>query len=237
MVPMWSRAWRFANVYAYAAIDVTLTILWFAAFIAVAEWNLEGIREGQKHNTDNSAGAGTCVDFGYGSASKCNTSKASAVFDGVVWLLFCLTSAISVREVVHHRRTGVASGVVSMRHGKVETLSTVEDATKDPWSTNTDELDPDHPATDPFSDVSATDERRLYGQILQDDPDGRSFRDTATQDGLHPGRPASLGSQLSVAPAAYDPTLAPSALSPGAFVQSPGGRVDFPQGHYHEGFR
>jgi len=237
MVPMWTRAWRFANVYAYASIDITYAILWFAAFIAVAEWNSEGIRKGEKDDKNNTKGSGTCATFAYGSVNKCATSKASVGFGVIVWLLFCLTSAISIHGVMQYRRTGVMPNGSSRGHGKVEQLNVMEDTSKDPWSTNTDELNPDHPSPDPFADVSATDERRLYGQIAQDDPDGRSLRDTATQDGIHPGRPASLGSQLSVAPPMYDPTLAPSALSPDAFIQSPGGRVDFPQGHYHEGFR
>ena len=36
MVPMWTRALRFANAYAYAILDVLFAIFWFAAFCALA---------------------------------------------------------------------------------------------------------------------------------------------------------------------------------------------------------
>ena len=84
MVPMWSRAARFANAYAFLAVDALYTVLWFAAFIAVALWNSSGIKEGaaEKKIPDDER---NCTTFKWGSESKCNVSKAS-VGVGVVIL-------------------------------------------------------------------------------------------------------------------------------------------------------
>lgn len=76
MVPMWSRAQRFANAYAFLAVDALYTILWFAAFIAVAMWNSKGIKDGaaEKKIADDDR---NCTTFKYGSESKCTVSKAA----------------------------------------------------------------------------------------------------------------------------------------------------------------
>tara|TARA_R110002003_G_scaffold48_47_gene4300 strand:- start:800 stop:1087 length:288 start_codon:yes stop_codon:yes gene_type:complete len=81
---MWSRAARFANAYAFLAVDALYTVLWFAAFIAVALWNSSGIKQGAKERNipDNER---NCTTFKWGSESKCNVSKAS-VGVGVVIL-------------------------------------------------------------------------------------------------------------------------------------------------------
>jgi len=258
MVPLWTRARRLANVYIYAVIDLTFTLLWFAAFVAVAAWNDQGIRKGDKDDTSGTTRTGTCADFGYGSASKCETSKASVGFGVIIFLLFGLTSAISIRGVMEYRRTGIMPNGRSKIHGRAESLNTAEDPNKDPWSTNTDELEAHRPSSDPFSDP-AVGSLQAYGQLppedrseqshglLQHDQDGAEamltpYNTTATHDGVHPGRQVSFGSsdasELSVAPPpAYDPGVdAPSALSPTPFVQSPGGRVEFPHGRYSEAF-
>lgn len=84
MVPMWSRASRFANAYAFLAVDAVYMILWFAAFVAVAIWNSHGIKQGAKEKkvADDDR---SCATFAYGSESKCTVSKA-AVGMGVLIL-------------------------------------------------------------------------------------------------------------------------------------------------------
>lgn len=84
MTPMWSRAQRFANAYAFLAVDALYTIFWFAAFIAVAMWNSSGIIDGAKERKipDDQR---NCTTFKWGSESKCKVSK-SAVGIGVVIL-------------------------------------------------------------------------------------------------------------------------------------------------------
>jgi hypothetical protein len=267
---MWTRAWRFANVYAYAAIDLLYTLLWFAAFIAVAVWQAGGVKDkpSNKNNSRDDSNkkpsneSGSCSNFAYGSASKCEVAKASVGFGVIVFLLFAVTSAISVRDVLTYRKTGIMPNGNTRTHGQAEQVG--EDPNKDAWSTNTDELDQNHPSnrpsTSPEHDV---DPRRAYGQIPEDEDQQNllhrsslqhedPFQDThsMTEHGMHPGRPASFHSAtsagLSIAPppsyherppngdAALSPTgyVAPSALSPSDYEQTSGGRINFPQGNY-----
>lgn len=260
MVPMWSRAWRFANVYAYAAIDLVYTVLWFAAFVAVSTWNSAGIRAGDK--SDSSSGS-SCAAFGYGSPSRCKISEATVGIGVIICLLFGLTSAISVYGVVKYRRTGILPNGNTKQHGRAEDLE--DSHAKDAWSTNTDELDPTHPSNTLDNHHEAVDPRVAYGQTMrQEDEQGllrnardsdsvsrlsatqdgaalavpaRTHEDTATQDGFyaHPGRPLSYGSDVSaltVAPPSYSESDVPSALSPAGYGLSPSERVFFPEGHY-----
>ncbi|KAK5121911.1 hypothetical protein LTR85_004483 [Meristemomyces frigidus] len=250
MVPMWTRAWRFANVYAYASLDVLFTILWFAAFCAVAAWNSAGIRKGEKEESSNDKKTGSCSAFGYGSASKCEVSKASVGFAVIICLLFGVTSAISIQGVMKYRRTGIMPNGNTKSHGQAEQLN-VEDPNKDAWSTNIDE-DDEAGHGNPFGDhnnASSLTMPTAYGQVAQQDNDDaaygllhtdqQGYRNTShdeTADELpHPGRQMSYGSSAASLHAetlpVYDETLAPSALSPtGGYEQSPGGRVGFPEG-------
>ena len=106
VVPMWTRAWRFANVYAYLAIDLLLTLLWFAAFIAVAVWQSRGVTQGVKDGK-NKDSHDSCAHFAYGSATKCTVTKASAGMGAFVFLLWAATSGISITMAMKYRRTGV----------------------------------------------------------------------------------------------------------------------------------
>jgi hypothetical protein len=83
MVPMWSRAARFANAYAFLTVDALYTILWFAAFIAVAMWNAKGIKEGA---TDKKLkeGDGNCTTFKFGPEKKCKLSRATVGLGAIV---------------------------------------------------------------------------------------------------------------------------------------------------------
>jgi hypothetical protein len=244
MVPMWTRAWRFANIYAYLALDMLFALLWFSAFIAVAVWEAKGIKAGSKDNTKTSSG--TCASFAYGSPAKCNASRASAGMGGLLCLLWCLSSAVSVYMVKQYRETGVIPGASQGGRGQSPRHPTMDDDSKGTWSTKIDE----HTA-----DNDSDDERRRYGQT-DDDEQGllhtamrSSSHDTQTEHGAHPGRPMSYGSpsRSRVPTPEYDESLAPSALSPtiGDGRQSvlnsfpsansfaaPSGRVQFPSGNY-----
>lgn len=83
MVPMWSRAKRFASAYAFLAVDVLYTILWFAAFVAVAMWNSHGIIEGAK-KAKVSDDDRNCTTFLYGDEAKCSVSKAAVGMGAMV---------------------------------------------------------------------------------------------------------------------------------------------------------
>ncbi|TKA79172.1 hypothetical protein B0A55_03480 [Friedmanniomyces simplex] len=239
MVPMWTRAWRFANVYAYAALDIFFATLWLAAFIAVAIWNSAGIREGEKDKKDSPDSGNSCSHFAYGSATKCEVSEASVGCGVIICLLFAVTSAISMQGIIGYRRTGIMPNGNSRIHGQAQQLAG-EDASKDPWNASTDELEPGR---------DSQDERQAYGPPLQREQgvgllghdlkghhrstDASSHGDVSIQSSPpHPGRPLSYASgnptDLSVTAPAYDERLAPSALSPGGYQQSPGGRVHYP---------
>lgn len=236
---MWSRAWRFNNVWAIATIDILFTILWFAASIAVAVWNANGIAKGKdSSDSDNSSDKntrrddsnksdGTCASFGYGSESKCEVSKASVGFGIVIMLLFAVTSYISVRAIIEYRRTGVVPNANMNNHGHSDKLD-VEDPSKDAWSANTDELN--HNTHD--------DDRLAYGQTMGDDQEGLLNRHSSDAhqpaDGMHPGRRLSYQSPSQVnGPSSYDDNMAPSALSPTGLPTGPHGHVQFPEANYN----
>lgn len=76
MVPMWSRAARFGNAYAFLTVDALYTILWFAAFVSIAVWNSNGIKEGEKELKIKD-GDGNCTTFKFGPETKCKLSRAN----------------------------------------------------------------------------------------------------------------------------------------------------------------
>ena len=258
MVPLWSRAWRFANVYAYLALDLLFSLLWFAAFIAVATWQSQGMMKGVKDDK-NADSSKNCEHFGFGSVSKCNVTKASVGMGVILFLLWCITSGISIMMVIKYRKTGVVLGGAPGVGRKQSTFQQHNDASKDAWSTRIDEHDGD--------DMQEVDEeRRKYGQEADDDYQGLLNRanagspDTQTEHGAHPGRPMSFGSSTRTRtpsvhpPAEYDDDSAPSALSPTGYAPThdsrmfnpfddmaaahndqragSGGRVQFPPGNY-----
>lgn len=261
MVPMWTRAWRFANVYAYAVLDILFAILWFAAFVAVATWNDAGISKGDSDadsTTTSSSSKGTCADFGYGSATKCDISRANVGLGVIIWLLFIATSVLSVQAVLKYRRTGVLpNGSTSMNHGKAEQLdaSTTDLASKDPWATDIDDEEAQHMASSdavgaPFatptlhntSSFLTVPGESSYGAVpSQHHDDHTTYNDNTYDRNLdddlpHPGRQLSYGSSAASsvyraeAPPVYDEGMVPSALSP--THGTPGMRLDFPEGRY-----
>ncbi len=77
MVPLWSRARRFSNVYAFASVDGLSVILWLSAWAAVASYVTSGKGKGDKKD------ASGCDNFKYGSPGRCKLSEAIIVF-GVI---------------------------------------------------------------------------------------------------------------------------------------------------------
>jgi len=262
---MWTRAWRFNNVYAYAAIDIVFAVLWFAAFVAVAAWRGRGMGGGDgdgdgdgDDEDDNDGEKDGCDNFEFGSASKCNVAGATIGFGVIICALFIGTSVLSVRAVMHYKRTGVMPDGQPKANGKPTRMpSKTEYGNEDGvWSSNTNDLDRDN-------DDAAHDPRKAYGQVPMDDDNdslmngsGRQpsdpFQDAHSNSGAsaHPGRPLSYeyatdtgfhpqqayGQEAQAHPGA-SPTgyVAPSALSPTDY--GPGGRLNFPQGNYGADFR
>ncbi|RVX69307.1 hypothetical protein B0A52_06901 [Exophiala mesophila] len=101
MVPMWSRARKFANVYAFATLDSLSIVLWLSAWAAVASYVNQG--KGNGDNTDESG----CDNFEFGSPSRCRLSEAIIAFGVIEMLLFGATAFISFRAVMTYKRTGM----------------------------------------------------------------------------------------------------------------------------------
>ncbi|KAL9617530.1 MAG: hypothetical protein Q9160_007688 [Pyrenula sp. 1 TL-2023] len=100
MVPMWSRTQRFANVYAFVAIDSALVILWLSAWASVASYVAGG--KGKGKDTKKSG----CDNFKYGSPGRCKLSEATIILGVIIMLLFIATSYISFKGVTYYKRTG-----------------------------------------------------------------------------------------------------------------------------------
>ncbi|PWY79135.1 hypothetical protein BO70DRAFT_397252 [Aspergillus heteromorphus CBS 117.55] len=129
-VPMWPRARRFGNVYAFATIDCLYAILWFTAWVCVASYVAEGKSKGKSSSTTSSSSTSTstskssrstststsksgCDNWAYGDASKCKISTATVIMGVVIFLLFIVTAFMSFRNVAHFRRTGTLPDAVS----------------------------------------------------------------------------------------------------------------------------
>ncbi|EME43344.1 hypothetical protein DOTSEDRAFT_174149 [Dothistroma septosporum NZE10] len=230
-VPMWTRAWRLNNVWAIAIIDILFTLLWFAAAIAVAVWNANGLAAGKettgktttKRDTHKD---GTCASFGYGSKSKCEVSKANIGFGIIISLLFGVCSYIAIRAVMEYRRTGVVHGPSSHYKKNGAGVSTEDDAEDKVWSAN-------------VNDLNGADDRLAY---RQHDPEDRTgllnghLEDSyQPSDGMaHPGRRPSWESQTVRIPPSYDSGFALSALSPTGLPTgaTSGEIVQFPEANY-----
>ncbi|KAE8329950.1 hypothetical protein BDV39DRAFT_171048 [Aspergillus sergii] len=116
-VPMWPRARRFGNVYAFATVDCLYALLWFTAWVCVASYVAQGKSEGKDSNqedkdSDSDKKTG-CDNWKYGSASKCKISTATCIMGVVIFLLFIVTAFMSFRNVMHFRRTGTLPDAVS----------------------------------------------------------------------------------------------------------------------------
>ncbi|KAF2012788.1 hypothetical protein BU24DRAFT_465147 [Aaosphaeria arxii CBS 175.79] len=214
MTPMWSRAKRFANAYAFLALDALYTILWFAAFIAVAMWNAEGIREGAKDKKID--GNGNCTTFKFGPEDKCNLSRITVGFGAAVFVFFAVTTGISVYYFTKFRKEGVLpyeSDKMNPHHASGETQK------DNAWST---EMGDHHNDSD-------DDDRRTERGGNQEEDEYALLNSTETDEGRHPGRPLSWGDDrfgrgdhghtpIPVAPyAQYNDN--PDALSPGGYEE------------------
>ena len=58
--------------------------MWFAAFVAVATWNSEGIKQGAK-DKDLDESDGNCTTFAHGPEMKCKLSEATVGIGVVIW--------------------------------------------------------------------------------------------------------------------------------------------------------
>lgn len=203
MTPMWSRAQRFANAYAFLALDALYTILWFAAFISVAMYNSEGIREGAKKANNNDGSNGNCTTFAYGPEAKCKLSRITVGFGAMIFVFFAITAGVSAYYMVKFRKEGVLpyeSNKINPHHASGETQK------DNAWSA---EMDNRH---------SEEDDRRTERGGGQEEDEYQLLHSTETDEGRHPGRPLSWGEDRYRDPQPpYASYGGPDALSPGGY--------------------
>ncbi|PVI02793.1 hypothetical protein DM02DRAFT_499421, partial [Periconia macrospinosa] len=235
MVPMWSRAQRFANAYAFAALDGLYTILWLGAFASVAMWNAQGIIEGAE---EKKAEKRNCTTFKWGPEDKCKLSRATVGVGAFVLyvllagssiliytkiktplsdirysIFFIITTGISGYYVHSFRKEGILpyeNQEDPEYHGTGDPSLTGNGAKDTTWST---EMQPHDHSDD-------EDDRRTEHGGNQADDEYALLHGTDTEDGRHPGRPLSWGNDPRVGRyAAYDDggVDAASALSPGGY--------------------
>jgi len=107
MVPMWTRTRRFANVYAFAAVDMLFALLWFVAFCAITSWLVAGKGHGKEKKKSG------CENFKFGSETKCELAEAEIALGVILFLLFGITGAISFQNVMYYKRNGLMPGAGS----------------------------------------------------------------------------------------------------------------------------
>ncbi|KAK4868107.1 hypothetical protein LT330_007305 [Penicillium expansum] len=126
-VPMWPRARRFGNVYAFACVDILYSILWLSAWICLASYVAQGKSKGSSSDSKTSSSDSKtttkraddtttktgCDNWAYGSSAKCKLSEATTIMGVFIFILFAVTAWMSFRNVVHFRRTGTLPDAVS----------------------------------------------------------------------------------------------------------------------------
>jgi translocation protein SEC72 len=125
MVPMWSRARKLSNVYAFATLDGLSIVLWLSAWAAMAAYVGAGSGNGDNEDPD----ASGCENFEYGSAGRCKLSTGVTVLGVFIMILFGVTFFISFRSVMTYRRTGM----MPINMGKQEDFNV---QSQDAFSTN-----------------------------------------------------------------------------------------------------
>ncbi|OCK79680.1 hypothetical protein K432DRAFT_382870 [Lepidopterella palustris CBS 459.81] len=217
MVPMWSRAQKFANAYAFIAVDALYTLFWFSAFISIALWNSQGIRQGakDKHIDENS---GNCTTFAYGPEDKCKLSRATFGFGVLIWLLFMITTFISSYYLIKFRKDGVLPYISTKSYNPSGGDHSLEANKDNAWSADTHDIDHLHRESD-------DDDTRTERGGNQEEDEYALLHSTDTDEGRHPGRPLSWGEDRRYSAQAPAPPYAEyeqhqtNALSPGGYEE------------------
>ncbi|KAJ5223500.1 hypothetical protein N7468_008042 [Penicillium chermesinum] len=107
-VPMWPRARRFGNVYAFATVDILYAIFWFSAWVCLASYVAQGkslgksttdSKDSDKSSTKTSRSADKtiraaqsttssppsgCDNWHYGDSTKCKLSTATTIIGVII---------------------------------------------------------------------------------------------------------------------------------------------------------
>ena len=73
-------------------MDVILTILWFAAFIAVAVWTNSGVHAGEDDKKNKDKNIKGCAAFAYGTEGKCKLSRVTVGMGVIILCVFLPTT-------------------------------------------------------------------------------------------------------------------------------------------------
>ncbi|KAK3619529.1 hypothetical protein LTR56_023964 [Elasticomyces elasticus] len=104
----WTRTKHFPNVYVYAAMNVTFTMMWLAAITAVRLCDDQNIcLESKQHPKENTWRGNDSTDqLVCGTSSRRIIAETSIDFALLVLVLFAVTSGISVYGILQARRKG-----------------------------------------------------------------------------------------------------------------------------------
>ncbi|KAI1912127.1 hypothetical protein LOZ53_004794 [Ophidiomyces ophidiicola] len=202
-VPIWPRARRFGNPYAFATVDGMYAFMWFTAWVAIATYVGSGKAKGENDDNNKKNGRKGCDAFAYGSPAKCRLSTGTAVLGAFVFLLFVVTTFLSLRDVMDFRRTGMMP-----YDGSDPTLAAQSKAA---FSSNPHEMDEEGDA-----EFRTGRPGGLHSNHREDGDDYALLQQNEADDMHHHGaRPP---------PSAYDPTapIAPGPSHP-AGSMAPGG--------------
>lgn len=100
--PVFQRIRRFSNAYVHAAIDITYTIFWLAAFACLIAWVKEGSHSAKDWKSEDTL----CNKFAWGPVSKCKLGRASWIIGIIICLLFAITATFSIYGVLYYRKNG-----------------------------------------------------------------------------------------------------------------------------------
>lgn len=175
MVPMWSRAQKFANVYAFAVLDGVSIILWLSAWASMASY----VASGKGKGGDNKKSG--CDNFKYGSPGRCKLSTGVTILGVMLDLAFLVTAYMSFRALMAYKRTG---------------MMPINPVKQNDFSVQTQDAFSSNMRHDEFDDERATDTRQggyayqqphvedeEYAPIYQNDHDDIGH--------MHPAQPVS----------------------------------------------
>lgn len=199
MVPMWSRARRFSNIYAFATLDAVSVILWLSAWAAMASYVAEGKGKGDKKD------ASGCDNFKFGSPARCNISQGVIFLGVLVMLCFAATAFISFKAVMHYRQTGE---MPNPRMGNDNFAKQTQDAfssnlrNNDPFDDNQEVLDPRQGGRSGYGPARRSEDDE-YVPLHENDHD-----DLSQVQPTQPGGPLGYGSQSGGVVHDYDTSYA-----------------------------
>lgn len=174
MVPMWSRARRFSNVYAFVTLDALSVVFWLSAWAAMASYVVEGKGHGDNEKTTG------CDNFKFGSPGRCRISEGVIILGVILMLSFAATAFISFKAVMHYRRTGEMPNLSAGNENFAK-------QTQDAFSSN---MRNDDPFDDHHADPEARQANRSgYGAARPSEDDEYALLHNNDHDDLHHARP------------------------------------------------